>query len=131
MQCSVSEEYIHGKISDEDFDIHVRNCEQCRKINQYFERAWALLDVDVELPGDMTRTILSKKEEQRVKRVKKIDFTMITQIAAVLVAGIFLGIQLGRHSDTRLLLTKETKKEQLLKDLRNDHYFNVEKEVFY
>jgi len=131
MPCTVIDLYIQNKISDEDFDLHARDCNHCREMNDRFEQAWSLLDENVEIPDKLAGKIIERKKEIRKSRIRTFDFTMITQIAAVLVAGIFLGIQLGKHSDTRLLTTKESRKQQSLIDFKNDHYFTVEEELFY
>ncbi len=131
MYCTQFEQYIHDRITEEEYDLHLAGCTHCQAMNARFEEAWSLLDDTDELPSDMVEKILARKTQEKPLRARRFDLSMITQIAAVLVAGIFLGITLGRHSDPNLLLSKEMKKQQSLIDFRNDHFFQVEKELFY
>lgn len=131
MHCTVIEEYMNDRITAEDFELHARECAHCRSINARFESAWSGLDLSVEVPAGLAERILEAKRQIKPSKIRRIDFSLITQVAAVLVAGIFLGITLGKHSNPNLLMSKESRKHQSLVEFRNDHYFNVGKELFY
>ncbi|MFZ5940374.1 MAG: hypothetical protein ACOYXB_07350 [Bacteroidota bacterium] len=131
MHCTVIEEYMNDRISGEEFELHTRECAHCRKLNSRFETAWSELDLSLEVPAGLAERIMAARREMTPSKIRRIDFSLITQVAAVLVAGIFLGITLGKHSNPNLLMSKESRKHQSLVEFRNDHYFNVGKELFY
>jgi len=130
MHCTIINQYINNEISGEEFDQHLENCEYCRDLNAKSLRIFDILDIKADVPKNLAENIILKHRETNEKKTFKIDFSLITQIAAVIAAGIFLGIVLGKNSDTNLLLSKELKKQNSLVEFRNSHHFNTSTHLF-
>lgn len=130
MSCEIIYQHIDLKISDQEFNEHITTCEYCRKLNSKINQTLSLLDIEASLPENMANRIVSFKNENSQLLSKKTDFSMILQIAAVVVAGIFLGILLGRNSNTAFLMSKQSKKQKSLIEYREIHHLNVNHELF-
>lgn len=130
MSCNIISQYIDLKISEEEFERHLATCEYCRKMNDKINQTLSILDIETNVPGDLAKKILSEKDKKIINKTKKVDFSMILQIAAVVIAGVFLGIVLGKNSNPSLLMSKESKKQKSLIEYREIHHFNTNQNLF-
>jgi predicted anti-sigma-YlaC factor YlaD len=130
MSCEKIYQHIDLKISDQEFKEHLASCEYCREMNSKINQTLSLLDIESKVSENMTDRILSAKKAGSKLFNRKVDFSLVLQIAAVVIAGIFLGIVLGRNSNTSLLMSKHSKKQKSLIEYREIHHLNVNQELF-
>src|SRR6056297_3238105 len=112
MHCEKIYQHIDQKITDREFEQHLAQCSYCNEMNSKIEETMSVLELGSDPPENLMESVLSKKNEWHGKKTGKIDLMTILQIASVVVAGIFLGIVLGKNSNTELIMGKNTQKEQ-------------------
>jgi hypothetical protein len=83
----------------------------------------AILDEEVEIPSGLTERMMSRIKGMPVQQVRKtIDLNKYLQMAAVVAAGIFLGVLLGTRANPEIFLSKKDKKERALIEYRESHH---------
>ena len=130
MQCNKIFQHIDGQISDKEFEIHAKECSYCNEMDNHINDVFSLLDAQAEVPQGMVAKILQKKNELPVKFSLKRDFAIILQIACVAIAGIFIGIILGKNSNPNILMSKNTERTKTLIEYKNSHHFTVDSDFF-
>ena len=127
MHCDTINKYVNNELSEEEFAAHIFGCPYCEALNSRASASLSILDLKTDFPPGLTGLILYRLEEDR-KKQKKFDLMMIFQVASIVVAGIFLGITLGRNSNTELIMSKLNKKENFLIEYKDMHHLNIEQE---
>lgn len=99
-----------------------------RNLNELVDNTMNILDEDFQVPENLTDKIMSNRPQLKQQaRVRKLNFAVYAQIAAVLAAGVFLGVVLGKNANTKLLSSKEAKKHQSLIEYKISHHLSVDR----
>jgi len=98
-----------------------------RSLNEMVDSTMNILDEDFQVPENLTDKIMSNRPQIKQPRVRKLNFAVYAQIAAVLTAGIFLGVVLGKNANADILQSKESKKQQSLIEYKMSHHFSVDR----
>ncbi len=130
MYCEKIYQHTDQKITDREFELHLKHCSYCREMNSKIEETMSVLELRSDPPENLMESVLFKKNEWNEKKTGKPDLMTILQIASVVVAGIFLGIVLGRNSNTELIMGKDNQKEQGIIEYRDIHHLNTNQELF-
>lgn len=130
MYCDIINQYYQNKISEEEFQLHSLNCAYCKNLDYKINSTFSILDIKAQIPGNLAEKIISKKNHQFYRFSKRFDLSIITQIAAVIIAGVFLGIVLGKNSNSNILMGKDAKKHQSLIEYRESHHLNISPNLF-
>lgn len=129
MGCKQLYRYIRSGISEKEFSAHVRECTQCRERSAMINQTMDLMDERIEIPSGLTQKIIGKINSSPVPVMKSFDPGKYLQLAAVVVAGILLGVLLGKHADSTLFLTKG-KKDKALSEFIEYHHFNDDNSLY-
>ncbi len=98
-----------------------------RDLNNMVDKAMNILDEDFQVPENLVDQILrNRSKNSKQARSKRISYSFVTQIAAVLAIGVFLGIVLGKNADSKVFLSKEDKKHQSMMDYKESHHLTVD-----
>lgn len=97
-----------------------------RNLNELVDYTMSILDEDIQVPENLTNKIMSIRPQILQTKTWKFKFIVYAQIAAVIVAGIFLGVVLGKNANADILLSKESKKQQSLIEYKLSHYLHVD-----
>lgn len=97
-----------------------------RNINKMVDDTMEILDQDFSIPENLADKIMSKHIFAAAPKRRTINYSIYAQIAAVLVAGVFLGVVLGKNADVGILLSKETKKQRSLIEYKASHHLFVD-----
>lgn len=108
-------------------DNREQNTPESNEINQLVDYGMSVLDEEFQIPEGFTERILAKRPHLPKTKVFRINYMDYAQIAAVLAIGVFLGFVLGKHADTNLLLSKESKKKKTLIEYRDSHYLTIDR----
>ena len=100
-----------------------------RELDQMVNTCMHLLDEEFQVPDNLTEKILANRPQIDTVKIRRMNFAVYAQIAAVLVIGVFIGIVLGKNADTDLLSYK-TKKEKSLIEYRASHNLFVDHTYF-
>lgn len=98
-----------------------------RNLNEMVDATMNILDEDFQVPENLTDKIMSNRPQIKQPRVRKLNFAVYAQIAAVIAAGVFLGVVLGKNANTNLLSSKEAKKHQSLIEYKISHHLSVDR----
>lgn len=98
-----------------------------RSLNELVDSTLNILDEDFQVPENLTDKIMSNRPQIKQTKVRKLNFAVYAQIAAVLAAGIFLGVVLGKNANTNMLISKEFKKHQSLIEYKMSHHLSVDR----
>ena len=88
----------------------------------WVEKVLAVIDIDVELPDGLIEKVMQKKETVKIDKSFGFDFSKYLQIAAVLVAGIFLGVLLGSNADINSFNKEQSDKDRAVKELSERYH---------
>lgn len=127
MKCKQLYRHIQSEISEKEFLAHLEKCPQCRERSALISRTMDLLDEKVVIPSGLTRKVMNKVNSISVPVVKSFDPDKYLQLAAVVVAGILLGVLLGKNADSTLFQTRKDK--ELSKYIEYSH-FNDENSLY-
>lgn len=105
----------------------MKELSNCRNLDEMVDATMNILDEDIQVPENLTDKIMSNRPQIKQPRVKKLNFAVYAQIAAVIAAGVFLGVVLGKNANTSLLSSKESKKHQLLIEYKISHHLSVDR----
>lgn len=130
MHCDTLNKYLNSQISDDAYFKHVSTCPSCAELLQKTNSTLSILDNSSDVPVDLAKNILIRKSEMLESRSSRFDLSMILQFASVIIFGVFLGIFLGRNSDTKLLKTKNSDRTESLIEYKQSHYLFVDHEIF-
>jgi len=73
----------------------------------------------------LTEKMMSRIKGMPVAQVRKpVDLNKYLQLAAVVAAGIFLGVLLGTRANPEIFLSRKDKKERALIEYRESHHLN-------
>ena len=86
-----------------------------------------ILDDEILVPENLTDKILSNRPQIQQTRIRKINFAVYAQIAAVIIAGIFLGVVLGTNANSDMWMSKESKKQRYLAEYQTSHHLTVDR----
>lgn len=126
MKCNRIYPYIISEVGFESIEDHLKECETCSTRLEQIKHGMAILDEPIEVPDGLVEKTLRRKNQMKLRLNSGIDYAKYLQIAAVLVAGIFLGILLGRNANSELFLSKKEKKDRMLMEYREIHHLNNE-----
>ncbi|MBN1822264.1 MAG: hypothetical protein JW833_16200 [Prolixibacteraceae bacterium] len=90
----------------------------------YVEKILAVIDIDADLPDGLIEKVMQRKESVKIDKPSGFDALKYLQIAAVLAAGIFIGILLGKNADVNTFRQKKSREDKALIELRNEHYLS-------
>ena len=126
MKCNHVYQKIVFEISNKEFEKHLNECPSCKELNSRVNNTMLLLDNTIDVPDGMVEAILTKKRKLDTYKAKRWKLSSYVQIAAVLLAGIFMGFMLGRNANTSLLLSDESKKSKSLIEYYEIHHLKAE-----
>lgn len=121
MSCKQLFKYIRSEISEKEFSDHLRECSLCREQSDRIDQTMGLLDEKIEVPSDLVQKMMQRINSIPFPVIRRFDPDKYLQLAAVVVAGILLGVLLGRNADSGILLSKG-KKESLSKYIEYRHF---------
>lgn len=121
MKCNQVYPYVVSEVSYASVEEHLKECKTCSDNLENVNRIMSALDRKVEVPEGIVNKTLQRKLTLAFPAKPGIDFSKYLQIAAVLAAGIFLGIVLGRNANNELFVSKKHKKDKALMELRESH----------
>lgn len=121
MKCNQVYPYIVSEISFASIEGHLKECKTCSERLENINRVMSVLDDKNEVPAGIVEKTLQKKSTITFPAKPGIDYSKYLQIAAVLAAGIFLGVVLGRNANTELFVSKKHKKDKALIEFRESH----------
>lgn len=130
MKCNQSIHTIINESVSEGFTQHLKQCKVCSEIDTKVNQQMALLDQMVELPSDLVSKTLRQKSQLSFPKPPVIDYSKYLQLAAVVVAGIFLGVFLGRNANSDLLASKKNRKDRALMEYRQNHQLDNETSIY-
>ena len=130
MQCKAIYQFVDGEISKEKFEDHMKECSLCKQMHTNLDDAFSILELSADVPENMAEKIIRKKNDLPKITSLKRDLSMILQIACVVIAGIFLGIVLGKNSNTQLIMGKSSERTKSLIEYRDSHHFTVNPNFF-
>ena len=98
-----------------------------RNLNELVDTTMNILDEDFQVPENLADKIMSNRPQSKQPRVRKFNFAVYAQIAAVIATGVFLGVVLGKNANTNLLSSKESKKQRSLIEYKISHHLSVDR----
>lgn len=122
MSCTQLDRYIRSGISEKEFSDHLKECSQCREQSAMISQTMDLLDEKIEIPSDLTQKVMQKINSVPFPVVRNFDPDKYLQLAAVVMAGILLGVLLGKNADSSMLLSKGKKDKSLTKFIEYEHF---------
>ena len=128
MNCTHSQQNIILEIADAEFQSHLRECDECEHVYSGIQSALEILEEPVEVPDSLFAGIMAKKDLLVAEKRKSKDISLIFQVTTVLAAAVLLGIILGFHANTEVLLSKNQKKNEALIEFREIHHMNVDRQ---
>lgn len=124
MKCNQSIQHIIFETSEKGFNHHLNECESCSTINSNVNSLMSLLDQPVYIPENLVDKISLKKNNFIIGRRKRWDYAGILQLSTVMLAAVLIGVVLGKHANTKILIPKQTQKTELLNEYREMHHLN-------
>ncbi|MEI7527069.1 MAG: hypothetical protein WCJ95_22155 [Mariniphaga sp.] len=122
---------MKSELNEVEFMEHLKSCETCAELFEKINDTLNTLDEKVEIPSGLTEQVVQKINWILVEPVRRnFDFNKYLQLAAVVVAGIFLGVLLGSRANPKLFLSKKDKKERALIEYRDSHHLNDQSTIF-
>ena len=85
--------------------------------NNWVEEIMAVMEMEVELPDGIVEKVMQKKERVKIDKTSGFDFFKYLQIAAVLAAGMFLGVLLGSNADINSFNKEKSDKDRAVMEL--------------
>ena len=128
MNCTHSQQNIILEISDAEFQSHLLECDECNNVYSDIQSAMQILEEPVAVPYSLFAGIMAKKDLLATEKRKRKDISLIFQVTTVLAAAVLLGIILGFHANTDVLLSKNQKKNEALIEFRDTHHMNVDRQ---
>ena len=128
MNCTHSQQNITLEISDAEFQSHLLQCEECNHLYSGINETMLLLEEPVEVPASLFKNIMARQELSSTEKRKQKDVSLILQFSTVMAAAVLLGIVLGFHANTQVLLSKNQKKNEALIEFREIHHMNVDRQ---
>ncbi|MDX9882193.1 MAG: hypothetical protein RBS73_09010 [Prolixibacteraceae bacterium] len=110
MKCNQFVEYIASGVSFSAMSGHIEKCKTCSGRLKQIDQCMSLLDEKVQVPEDLAAKILRRVRDVKFPAPPATDYSKYLQLAAVVAAGIFLGVVLGRNADGDFFLSKKGKK---------------------
>ena len=110
--------------------MYIKKCSDYRDLNEMVESTMSILNEEFHIPKNLTDKIMAKRPQIQQPKIRKFNYAVYAQIAAVIAAGVFMGVMLGKNADTGLLLSKETKKQRSLIEYRDSHHLNIDHTYF-
>lgn len=117
-------------LSIESSEKRMKEYSNYRDLNQMVDAGMQVLDEEFQVPDDLIEKILANRPQIDTGKIRRINFSVYAQIAAVLAIGVFLGVVLGRNANTDLLSSNKTKKEKSLIEYRASHNLHVNRTYF-
>ena len=128
MNCTHSQQNIILEIADAEFQSHLLECDECNHVYSDIQSAMQILEEPVTVPDSLFAGIMAKKDLFATEKRKRKDVSLIFQVTTVLAAAVLLGIILGFHANTQVLLSKNQKKNEALIEFREIHHMNVDRQ---
>jgi len=122
MSCKQLYRYIRSEITEQEFSNHIRECDPCREQSEWIRQTMDLLDEKIEVPAGLTPKVMQQIKSVPWPMTRRFDPGKYLQLAAVIVAGILLGVLLGKNADSGTLLTKGKKDKTLNKFIEYGHF---------
>lgn len=131
MNCNQISQYIDSDLNEDEFMEHLNSCEACAELYERINETLSTLDEEVEIPSGLTEQVLQRINWRYAEPVRRtFDFNKYLQLAAVVAAGIFLGVLLGSRANPKLFLSKKERKEKALIEYRDSHHLNDQSTLF-
>lgn len=130
MKCNQVYPYIASEVSYANIEEHLKECKICSDNLDSVNRLMSLLDQNIEVPEGIVNRTLQRKSGLIFPSKPNLDFSKYFQIAAVLAAGIFLGIVLGKNANNDLFASKKHKKDKALIELRESHLLDNQNSLY-
>ena len=125
MNCNQAIHNIYTGKENDMFLRHIESCDECKKLYEKVNHTMnQLLEEPVEIPIGLIQKTLNQLPERKGKWSKRVDFMKYVQVAAVLAAGIFIGVLLGTRADSHLLVSKKDRKDQAYSQFKEKHHFS-------
>lgn len=125
MNCKQYDKFIHSDLQGAEFFEHLKSCRSCSEMFGNISETMAILDEKVDVPSGLTEKMMSRIKGMPIPQVRKsFDLNKYLQLAAVVTAGIFLGVLLGTRANPDIFLSKKDKKERALIEYRESHHLN-------
>lgn len=131
MNCTHSQQNIILEIPDAEFQSHLLECDECSQVYSDIQSAMQILDEPVAVPDSLFAGIMAKKDLLATEKRKRKDVSLIFQLTTVLAAAVLLGVILGFHANTEVLLSKNQKKNEALIEFREIHHMNVDRQKIF
>lgn len=128
MDCTHCQQNIILEISDTEFQSHLRQCEECNHLYSGIKETMLLLEEPVVVPASLYKNIMARQELSLTEKRRQKDVSLILQFSTVMAAAVLLGIILGFHANTQVLLSKNQKKNEALIEFREIHHMNVDRQ---
>lgn len=128
MNCNHSQQNMILGISEPAFQSHLTACDECNQVHEGIQAAMDLLEEPVEVPDSLFAGIMAKQELLVSEKRKHKDLSLVFQVTTVLAAAVLLGIILGFHANTQVLVSKNQKKNEALIEFREIHHMNVDRQ---
>lgn len=122
MSCLKVYQSIKNGESNRDIENHIENCGSCKEMFNKVNETMTVLDDFHEVPGSLSASILKKKGNIQIEKLKRINFSSYIQIAAAIVFGVFIGHQFGKNANTHSLKSQKDPIDQYLEA----HHLNLE-----
>jgi len=126
MKCKQAYQHIVFDISNKEFEKHLSECPLCKERYSMVNNTMSILDHTIDIPEGMVEAILIKKGKLRPHKVRKLNLSGYTQLAAVLILGVFMGHMLGKNADTSVL----HKNDESLTKYYEMYHLNVDHSEF-
>jgi len=109
---------------------HIKECKNCSEEMDFINQVMGVLDEKVDIPDYLVSKVLQKNSSIEYPVQPKTDFGKYLQLAAVIAAGIFLGIVLGENANPDLLASKKVKKDKALLEYLESHHLGNESSFY-
>ena len=126
MKCNQSIQHIIFETSEKGFNQHLNDCKSCSTIQNNVDSIMDLLDRPVEIPTDLNQKIRITKKDIITGKKRAWDFVGALQFTTVIIAGVLLGVVLGKNANIKMLITKNEKKTESLIEYKEKHHLNTE-----
>lgn len=107
MNCQKTRQAIINGEIDKESKEHINSCASCRNLYTKVNEVMALLDENTAAPSTLAASVMKRKNELTIPKVRRVNFASYIQIAAAIVFGIFIGHQFGKNANTESFRTSQ------------------------
>ena len=122
MSCKQLYKYIRQEITANEFSDHAKECRECRTCTALIDQTMEVLDEKIKVPEGLTRKVMWQVNNLSPSVVKRVDLNKYLQLAAVIIAGMLIGLLLGKNADSGRLMVKKDK--SLGQFIEYEHFYD-------